>query len=131
MSAEIKNVQITSTFIGMGDKPGKFIYALHFTDGLKELKTDTEDLRYITKQMCQELGFLSLERPLEKVEHLKAIISCLTPSVPAITGAWRWEDLKGRHCRVDVIDGEVKGVGHAAEERWFYPDSTDPRLVRI
>ena len=33
-----------------------------------------------------------------------------------------WEDLKGKYCRVDSVDGLLKGIGHITKEKWFYPE---------
>lgn len=37
-------------------------------------------------------------------------------------GVYKWEDLAGKIIRVDGEEfGEIRGIGHALEDKWFYP----------
>lgn len=37
-------------------------------------------------------------------------------------GVGRWEDLVGKHVRVVGEEfGDIDGIGHITEDRWFYP----------
>jgi len=37
-------------------------------------------------------------------------------------GVSKWEDLKGEYVQVDGDDcGEIRGIGHITDNKWFYP----------
>lgn len=38
-----------------------------------------------------------------------------------VVGVEKWEDLKGKPCRVDAEHNGVKRLGHFIEEKWFDP----------
>lgn len=38
-------------------------------------------------------------------------------------GVDTWEELKGKHIRVDCEWGKVHGIGHIIEDKWFYPEN--------
>ena len=39
-----------------------------------------------------------------------------------VVGVDKWEDLVGKHVRVDGEEfGEIRGIGHIIEDKWFYP----------
>lgn len=38
-----------------------------------------------------------------------------------VVGVQKWEDLKGKHIRVDAEHGKVHGIGNLLKDNWFYP----------
>ncbi len=36
-------------------------------------------------------------------------------------GVHEWEDLMGKHIRVDGSGSKIDGIGHIIEDKWFYP----------
>lgn len=38
-----------------------------------------------------------------------------------VTGAGKWEDIKGKHVRVRADYGKVHAIGHILKDDWFYP----------
>lgn len=46
-------------------------------------------------------------------------------------GVQIWEDLKGKHVRVIGEEyGEIKGIGHITEERFFFPHEEIAKLKK-
>lgn len=33
----------------------------------------------------------------------------------------KWENLKGKSCRIDIRDGLAYGIGNLLTDKWFYP----------
>lgn len=36
-------------------------------------------------------------------------------------GVEKWEDLKGKHVRVQTENGRIRAMGHIMEDKWFDP----------
>ena len=36
-------------------------------------------------------------------------------------GVQTWEELKGKHVRVDGTNDNITGIGHIMKDKWFYP----------
>ena len=45
-------------------------------------------------------------------------------------GVSKWEDLVGKHIRVDGEEyGDITGIGHIIEDRWFYPKKEIEKII--
>lgn len=46
-------------------------------------------------------------------------------------GANKWEDLEGKHVRVEGEEfGKIIGIGHIIEDKWFYPEKEIEKLSK-
>lgn len=46
-------------------------------------------------------------------------------------GVENWEDLKGKHVRVDASWGKVHGIGNIIEDKWFYPEKDMDPFIEV
>ena len=44
-------------------------------------------------------------------------------------GVEKWEDLKGKHIRVDQEHNKIWGIGHIVNDVWFYPEKDLEYLI--
>lgn len=95
MPKEIKNATIERTMIGIEDH-GILTCMLHLDYG------------------GSGQGFGGYEITLNAGQWIQKIIETV--------GVEKWEDLKGKHIRVESEHSKVYKIGHIIEDRWFNPE---------
>lgn len=93
--SEIRKAKIESTMLGFEDH-GIMTAFLHTMSG----------------SCGQGFGGYSLNGKWG-MEFIKAILKTLEVD--------SWEQLEGKHCRVDVEYNQINGIGHIIKDKWFYP----------
>lgn len=92
---ETKNAIIESTMLGYEDH-GILTYFLHLNYG----------------GSGQGFGGYKLG-----AEYTTKVIEGILKAV----GVEKWEDLKGKHVRVNILQGKIEAIGHIIEDKWFFP----------
>lgn len=42
--------------------------------------------------------------------------------VLSVVDVGSWEELTGKHIRIDHSNGKIFGIGHIIKDKWFYPE---------
>jgi len=106
------NAKITSTMLGYEDH-GILTCMIHLTQGASGQgfggwRLDSYSKKLKCKTDSAYAGFW-MRRLLE------------------VVGVEKWEDLKGKYIRVDGEEfGNIEGIGHIIEDKWFYPNKEEP-----
>jgi hypothetical protein len=93
---EIKNAKITSTMLGFEDH-GILTCMLHLDYG----------------GMNQGFGGYSLK--YYGIEFIEKVLRAV--------GVETWEELRGKHVRVEADNLKVYRIGHIIENRWYEPEA--------
>lgn len=97
MKREIRNVKIVSTYLGY---EGHNIFTFLLTT--------------LGDSIGQSFGNYGLKHQDYGIPMIESILKTV--------GVDSWEELKGKHIRLDAENGKVYGIGHITEDKWFYPE---------
>jgi hypothetical protein len=95
MNKEIRNAKITSTMLGFEDH-GILTCMLHLDYG----------------SLHQGFGGYSLK--YYGIEFIEKVLRAV--------GVETWEELRGKHVRVESDNLKVYRIGHIIEDRWYEPE---------
>lgn len=110
MAREIENAKITSTFLGREDHG---------------IMTAYVNVQYDTASH-QGFGGYALDKPVgekgvfRERQGVRAGMEFVVGVLGAV-GVDSWEELKGKHVRIDHDWSKIYRVGHIIENKWFDP----------